>query len=232
MKFRYWAAGVTLALVACTSLPYKNDNGFLVSAQANSPEFPVYLNGHLCTDMEGFVGLCSKRIKSTEDITFRFDPQTYAYLLTVNCTQGVTPVAAATVPQSQPYSFVLKAADFSQFTAFTCVGEVSPQDRTPPISARFRVSFSVVDAQYSARERIYPTTSDGKNYLVLGEFARSAWVYDQGKWAHHDQDTTVEIKGDPSQVKAYSESYAMRFNYFNLGDADAGTNPVASITQY
>ncbi len=217
-------AGAIFALASCNSLPYKDDVGFLVSAQANSPEFPVYINGKLCTDMEGFVGLCSKRIRSTEDVTFKFDPQSYPYLLTVSCTQGVTPVPPATVPAGDRFTFTIKAEDFSQFRSFTCIGEVGPQDRSPPISAKFRVTFVVVDSEYVQRERIYLKKDGKKNYVVLGQHAKDSWVKDSNGWHRFKKMTFVQVFGDPSNVKAYSQSYAMRMNYLNMGVDDNGVD--------
>lgn len=226
MRYNIVVLGVgavaALALAACNSLPYKDDVGFLNSAQAQSTEFPVYLNGRLCTDTEGYVGLCAKRVKSTEDLVFKFDPQPYAYLLTVNCTSGVKPVPPATVPAGEGYSFTLKASDFSEFVSFTCIGEVSPQDRDPPISAKWHVRVVVYDAQYTMRERIYVTSRKGRNYLVLGQFARSGWVYDAGRWQQHNKATVVQLRGNPEEAKAYTESFAMRFNYYNMSGADGG----------
>lgn len=224
-----WGLALLACLVAsCTSLPYSDDVGFLVSAQADSPEFPVYVNGHLCTDMEGNPGLCSKRITSAQDLTLSFDPQQYAYLLTISCPSGIPAIAPASVEAGQPYSFTLPKELFSAYRTFVCIGQVNPQDRTPPISAKFEVTVVVVDAAYSARERAYLMTEAGLNYLVLGQFARNAWVYD-GAWAQHNQEPVVRIYGDPSKVKAYSESYADRFNYLNMGDGDGGVihEPVA-----
>ena len=230
MKRAIYLVGVLAVIAACTSLPYKDDLGFLVSAQADSPEFPVYINGHLCTDMEGNPGLCSKRIKSTEDVTFKFDPQSYAYLVTVACPNGVG-VPDATVPAGQPYSFTLTHAQMGSYRTLVCIGEVSPQDRQPRVSAKFEVTITIVDAQYVQREQMFFTKKDGDTYVVLGEFARSAWVYDNGQWTQHSKDTTVKIQGDPAKAKAYSESFAMRFNYLNMGDSDGGTTLVSSITQ-
>lgn len=220
-----WALAIGLALLACSSLPYQDDVGFLVSAQADSPEFPVYINGHLCTDMEGNPGLCAKRIISSEDVMFRFDPQTYAYLLSVNCTAGIPVPANTTVPAGQSYSFTLKAADLAVFRSFTCAGEVDPQDRTPPISSFWKASFTIVDAKYTRREVPFLTKQGSDTYLVLGEFARNAWVYDQSRWTRHTQDTVVKIQGEPTHAKAYSESFAARFNYWNMGDQDSGVIP-------
>lgn len=209
-------------LAACNSLPFKEDVGFLISAQANSPEFPVYVNGHLCTDMEGYVGLCSKRVKSSEDIVLKFDPQDYAYLMTVKCSSGIPQVPVSTVPSGQPFSFKITHDQFVQFSAFTCTGEVSPQDRTPPIEAQWEVKFKVYDSQYTAREQIFRIDDGEKHFLVLGQFARTAWVYDEDEWHQHFKDTVVQLRGDPLKAKAYSESFVMRYNFFNMSNRDGG----------
>jgi hypothetical protein len=214
-KVRKVFLGVVLLLGACTTLAYKDDIGFLVSAQAGSSEFPVYLNGKLCRDMEGLPGLCAKRLKSTEPLTFSFDAQSYSYSLNIRCTQGVDTIPPATVPSGEQYSFTLKAEAFAQFRSFTCIGEIFPQDRDSPISSQFEVRFSVVDARYLPREAIYLRDKDGKTGLVLGAHARTSHVFDEGKWKRYSKKTIVEIKGDPEQVKAYSESFAARFNYYN-----------------
>lgn len=214
--------GVLAAGASCASLPYESDqSGFLVSAQANSSEFPVYLNGKLCIDMEGQAGLCSKRLRSNEDLTFRFDPQEYSYLLTLNCSTGLPPVAPATVPAKQGFTLKIRQADISAagFRRFTCIGEINPQDRGEPVSAKFTVSVAVYDVAYLQREAMGFTTKKGKTYLVTGKYARQAWVFDQGKWTRHRETTLVQIKGPIHEVRAYSESYVMRFNFWNMSDA-------------
>lgn len=221
MRFTPFILGAAWLLSACQSLPYREDVGFLVASQAGSPEYPTYLNGKLCTDMEGYVGACAKRVRSREPITFKFDPQPYNYTLVVKCTQGVVIPPGFDVEAGREFSFQLKPEDFSQFKSFTCIGEVSPQDRDKPVSGQFHIRFIVIDAAYTAREVAYLTSRKGKNYLVLGQYARSAWVYDT-EWRHYDKRTVVEVGQDTANVKAYSESYAMRFNYFNMGADDSG----------
>jgi hypothetical protein len=156
---------------------------------------------------------------------FKFDPQAYAYSMIVKCTSGVGAPAPATVPAGQPFSFTMTRLDFSQFTEFTCKGQVAPQDRTQPLTASWEVKVVVYDATYSQRERIYAGTKDGKDYLVLGQYARLAHVFDAGKWTMHKTDTIVELNGKSKDAKAYSESFAARFNYWNMSDQDAGMNP-------
>ncbi len=223
LKLRHLAVAALFggSVAACFSgckspLKYRNDFGFLVSAQANSPEFPVRLNGSLCVDSDRRPGLCAKRVRSSETIRISFEPQTYAYLVTLTCTSGVKVPPPGNVIAGEPFSFTLSPDDFREFKSFTCIGEISPQDREAPVSASFRAHFVVVDANYAEREAAYLTARNGKTYLVLGQFARSARVFDQGRWRLVEKRPIVEVKGDPEKVAAYSESYAMRFNFLNM----------------
>ena len=212
-----------LCSCACNGLTYQDDASFLVSAQADSPEFPVVVNGHLCTDNEGDVGLCSKRISSTESLNLSFDPQNYAYLLTIRCSGGVL-IPDATVPANQAYSYTVNHIDMNSTEDFICLGEINPQDRTPPIQAQFEIHVKIYDAKYMKREAMYIQKESDDNYLILGEYARDSWVFDS-KWKHYSQATIVKVESDPSNVKAYSGSYVMRYNYFNLKDSDSGVTP-------
>lgn len=220
----FWFGLVVSAFAACTSLQYREDTGFLVSAQADSPEFPVYANTHLCTDMEGYAGLCSKRLPSGQDLALTFDPQQYDYLVNIRCSGGIEP-SSISVAKGFSGKVTIPASEFSSLREFICEGYVQPQDRPVPTSAMFSIHVVVYDSAYTARERPYLTKMGGKPAIVLGEFARTSWVYDQGKWTAHSQETIVPVLGDPLKAKAYSESYAERFNYWNMGDADGGIEP-------
>lgn len=201
---------------SCSSLPYKDDDAFLVSAQANSPEFIVYVNGRPCVDADGQSGLCAKRIKSDQDLVVRIDPQDYDYALQVKCSQQLPPIPDVNVLKGKAYEFRITAAAASTVLAYTCRGEVFPADRKPPVSGVFKFHVNILDAKYTAREAITLSAKDGKQYLVLGQYARHAWVYDRGRWAFHSKKPVVEVKGNPAQVRAYSESFAMRFNALNM----------------
>lgn len=200
-------------IAACSSLPYQDDTAFAVSAQANSPEFPIYVGGSVCKDMDGNPGMCSKRITSATTLAIHIDPQAYAYDLTIACTTPIT-IPGATVPANQALDLSLPPAQMQGLTTFICRGEVFPQDRPQPLSALFEVRVNVVDASYVAREQM--TTQQDKNGnwgLVLGEYARNSWVCDQGKCKQYSKSTIVSISA-PANIQAYSESYNMRENYF------------------
>lgn len=217
LKRTLFLVPLIFGMTSCGSLPYEDDIGFSVSAQANSMEFPIRLNGRVCADLDGQPGMCSKRLSSKEDLVVHFDPQDYPTNIRVRCTKGLEITPAVSVPAKQAYDWKIPATAIAaaNLIEFTCIGEVLPQDRDPPISAKFKISVSIYDAAYKVREQAYLTTEKGKTYLVLGKYARRAWVYDQDKWAYHKEDTIVQVKGDPTKLIAYSESFAMRFNYWN-----------------
>lgn len=195
-----------------------------MSAQADSPEFVVYVNGKLCKDTDGIPGLCSKRIRSNEDVLLHFDPLPYAWHMTLDC-GNVGPFPPIQEVANAAHEILITRAQFVSFKSFTCIGEIFPEDRPQPLSAKWELRAKIVDAQYEAREQITEETKDGRTYLVLGQFARSAWVFDEGKWSKHWKDTIVEIKGNPHHVQAWSESYQMRVNTFQL---EAPVSPTVS----
>jgi len=203
-----------LVTVACTSIPFKQDLGFLVSAQANSPEFPVWIGGKLCADLDGQPGMCAKRVRSNDDLVIRFDPQQYVYSVTVTCSSGIPRPPGATVPANTSHLITIPAADFATFRNFTCIGEVAPQDRAPPISSMFRISIVVMDERYLGREVPFITKLKDKRVLVLGQYARTSRVFDRGVWTTYREQTTVPVTDDDDSIMAVSESYASRFNYF------------------
>lgn len=211
------AALVLVGLFACSSLPYQDDLAFAVSAQANSPEFPVYIGGSLCRDMDGKPGMCAKRITSTQSLQIHIDPQSYPYGVTVACTSPIS-VPGQTVPAGQPADIVVTPAQMQGLLTYICRGEIFPQDRPQPLSAMFEVRVNVVDASYLPREQI-TTVKDkkGRYALVLGEYARNSWVCDSGSCRQYSKATIVPVS-NLDTASAYSESYNMRVNYLNWSE--------------
>lgn len=203
-----------LVLVACSSLPYQDDKAFAVSAQANSPEFPVYVGGAICKDMDGNPGMCSKKITSSEGLILHIDAQNYPYNVAIQCTNPIT-VPGASVPSGAPFDLTLHPEQMQGLVTFICRGEVFPQDRPQPLSASFEVRVNVSDSAYVPREGINTIENNrGQTVLVLGEYARDSWVCDGGVCNRYKKATTVKIR-NPGNVSAYSSSYDMRFNYFH-----------------
>lgn len=193
-----------LSLVACSPLEYKDDIGFLNSAQANSMEYLAKINGKVCKDVDGQVGLCAKRISNAENAIFTFDARPYSYRLNVKCTKELNFELSVDVLENKAFTFTIPKGNYSELLSFTCIGEVFPEDRDGQVSASFQVRFIVYDSQYRMREQIY---FEGSN-IVLGQHAKYALV--DGK--AHSKKTYLKLKKKP--VMAYSESKMMRFNYY------------------
>ena len=204
------------AIVACSSIKYKDDLGFLVSAQANSTEYPIHVNGKLCIDLDGQTGLCSKRVKSNEPVTFSVDPQPYSYKFQITCSKGTgIEKESRDVESNKSFEFKILPAQFDTLLVFSCVGNVYPADRPQPMAAKFRVQINVYDAEYTGREEMYVTKKQGKNVLVLGTHARTSFVNDGAGWKRYTEKTYVEVK-NPATVVAWSESYNMRYNGYGI----------------
>lgn len=195
-------AAVALSVSSCKELEYEADSGFLNSAQANSMEYLAVINGKVCKDLDGLVGLCAKRIASNEDLNFSFDSRPYSYRLDIRCTSTINSDFAVDVLKDKPYSFKIPFSKFATERSFTCIGEVFPQDRAQEVSATFSIRVIVKDAAYRAREEIYQE----QGYVVLGKNALYAKIDSR----NYEKNTVVKMK---KFTKAYSESERMRFNY-------------------
>jgi len=201
-----------MLLVACASFKYQDDFSFGVSAQADSPEFPVYINGKMCLDTDNIPGLCSKRISSNEALIIRLDARTYSYSLQLACTRELNESQSFHVESGKSFEYAIKPEKFTNLKSFTCIGEVFPDDRSQPLSAKWEVRVKVVDKDYVNRETAYFRSEKGRRFLVMGAHARTVNVQDEGVWHTYIESPVIEIKGDSEKVMAFSESHNMRFN--------------------
>lgn len=207
MKFLPLIVVMIVSACACKQIKYEPDLGFMNSAQANSMEYLVRINGSACKDMDGQVGLCAKRIPSNAPIEFKMDGREYGYRFTLTCTRTIDSDFSVDVLPEQPLTFSIPPEKFSEVRSFTCIGEVFPHDRDQEISTGWHARFVVYDGKYQPREEIYSTTIKKENHLVLGKHAR--YVHVNGRM--YKKATTVESEKD---VQAYSESERGRFNYY------------------
>lgn len=202
-------------LVACTTMKYQADTSFLVSAQADSPEFPIFLNGKVCKDTDGIPGMCSKRIKSNEHLVLSIDPRPYSYTLKLACSPELGIDQSIPVQKGAPLSFDLGPEALARVVSFVCRGRVVPDDREEPVAGLWQFMVTIVDKNYQPREVAYIAKQGKASYLILGQHAKYARVYDKG-WKEYSEQPLIEIKGDPAKVMAYSESHMMRFNSVGL----------------
>jgi len=202
---------VTTILVSCSCNPikYKSDLGFMNSAQANSLEYFVRVNGSPCKDMDGKMGLCAKRIESNKALNFSMEAREYGYEFSLSCTKAINSDFTISIEKGKPYSFIIVPEKFLDVRSFTCIGEIVPNDRDQQISAKWYVRVVIFDGKYVEREAIYKTTKRKKDWLIFGKHAR--YVYINGK--RFKKRTGIEIKGE-GPFFGYSESERMRFNYY------------------
>lgn len=196
-----------LLLLSCSPIKYESDIGFLNSAQANSMEYLVRVNGAACKDMDGGIGLCAKRVASDKPIAFKMDAREYAYRFNLQCTSTINSDFSIDIQKEKPLEFSITPEKFAAVKSFTCIGEVFPQDRDQEVSANWSVRVVVVDSAYLPREIIYSETDGKKSYLVMGKHAK--YVSVGGKIAK----SSTRVKVEDINIEAYSESERMRFNY-------------------
>ena len=195
----------TMGMSSCSSIPYKDDVSFLNSSQSGSYEYPAYVAGKVCKDMDGNIGACVKQVSGNKAVNFVIDPQSYSYTLQFKCSKiGVS--WDKDVPAGQRFPWSLPPESFSKEVSFTCEGEVFPHDRPNSDSAKFQIRILVVDPSYNKREVIHVV----EGYLVLGQYAKFSRVcYSNQTCKRYKKETAVKEKG---VVFAYSESERMRFN--------------------
>lgn len=197
-----------LLVMGCTAIEYSTDSGFLNSSQANSFEAPVLINGKICKDMDGHVGLCTKQIKSNRPLEIEQPPMVYSYDLVLRCTSALEQSKTYTVEKGKKFSLTI--SDFKNLKSFQCIGELFPSDRDVEVSAKWSLLVKIADKKYTERETIYRASG----HLVLGLHARSSRVcYKNGKCIRYNKKTILRDTRNKIAM-AYSESETMRFNYY------------------
>ena len=134
---------VVITACSCNQIKYEADNAFLNSAQANSMEYYVRVNGSPCRDVDGLIGLCAKRIKSDQGVKFSLDGKEYGYRLEFECSAEINYEHIIDIPAGKPHSFIIPPSKFKRYKRFTCQGEVFPHDRKQQVSASFSVRIVV-----------------------------------------------------------------------------------------
>ncbi len=200
---------LTILLSACQTIQYKPDTQSRGSAQAGSNEFPTSIQGLVCKDVRGKVGKCIIDVKSTEDVEILHPARPYSYRLDVRCSMDLNNDYPVDVESGATYTIKIPSEKFEDFIHFTCKGEVLPYDRDQKVSASWFIKIMVVDEKYRSREIIYKPIGR-KNYLVMGAHAKYSRVCDTGGCKDYEKKTIVKTKGE---VKAFSESEVMRFNF-------------------
>lgn len=196
-------------MYGCNAPKYVADIGFIPSATANSPEFPVFIEGTVCKDLKGQVGLCALRQDADKDFVVDFYAQPYDYELTFNCSSNVPgyPVSWLVV-RNTDFKVTVPRTVFPKEKVFTCSAIITPKDRPEPIGSFARMTVTVVDSGYQRLENPYIT----KGYLVMGEHTLYGKYRDRDGW--HTVEKTTVVKDTKGIVEVTTESYAGRHGYY------------------
>lgn len=209
-----------LLFISCSSPRYKEDYGYLNSSQANSPEYPVYINNRLCLDLDKRPGLCAVRIRSDRSIEIKIDPQLYSYRLQLVCSKGTEIDKSFDVKEQTDFAYTIDNSSFSKLRSFTCIGEVFPTDRLESVSAKFEIRFIVYDGNYISREAMYFLKTGDSSVVNIGGYSRTAIVYyynyklKKYRLMQINKEDIITIPSD--RFYLYSESSNMRFNYLEV----------------
>lgn len=200
-----------LILCSCNEIKYQADIGFLNSAQANSFEYFVTINGAPCKDMDNKIGLCAKRIESNAPLKFKIDPKPYGYSFNLRCTKELNSDYSINIAKDQAYEFSIAPEKFATVKSFTCIGEIFPEDRPQEISGNFQVRAIVFDSNYIERELVYTKEVKKDTYLVFGKYAKYTFL--NGKT--YKEQTAIKINKDQKNF-GYSESENLRVNSYGI----------------
>lgn len=196
-----------------TRVQYRADTVAVTSAKGNSMEFPVLVDGALCKDMDGKVGMCAKHLSAKKDLVITLSKRPYSYSLDVQCSREVNFEQSYDVLKDVEFKVTVPKENFKEVAVFNCIGRITPQDRDG-VSSRFEVRVRPIADDYIKREEAYVIEQGKKLILVLGENALYSSVLIDGEWKTYTKKATIEV---PSKdVQAFSESFAQRFNYYNF----------------
>lgn len=156
--------------VSCQDLKYKADTSFMSSAEANAPEYYFLLNGKVCKNDEGKVGMCIRSYKRSEGIKITIPEQQYAYTLEFACTTALGDIAPISVPENQKLDYQFEIP--KNISAFNCSLMIFPIDRPQPIGAFGAFRVFLIDDNYRPLEQV--TRIDKNNHFVIsaGQYAK------------------------------------------------------------
>ena len=189
--------------IGCNQLKYKPDINFMNSSNANSFEYPVYVNKRMCIDLDRNPGLCVLHHNKANILTLSIDSRPYSYTLDLICPDlGYQELFQ--VPKAKKFTTSFQRGDLLEARSIVCVGEIFPSDRDL-VSAKFSIIVKLVSSDYIRRNKIIPFPNN--SLLIVGE--NSLYTTVNGKTKR--KKTSVKLK---QGQKVYSESYNMRFNAY------------------
>jgi len=200
---------VLLSFASCKQLKYVADINFDPSAYANSPEYPVQINGKWCVDGSGMGGFCVVRQPEKKDMLIRILPQLYGYRIRVQCSTATGIDITLDVLPEKELIITLQKEKFNEFNVISCVGNIYPSDRPEPIAAMFELRARIIRDDYTPKANIYWD----KGYQVFGSDSYISTFFLDDQWTQKKEMTYMKTE---KPLFGISESYKMRFNYYGF----------------
>lgn len=207
---------ILIILSSCTNIKYKSDKGFVLPVTGGSLESIVYIDLRPCKDMDGQLGMCSKRIYHDRNLTISIPPRNYDYNINIMCSRSINFNNNYDVVKNREFKIEIDKNIYSDVSHFTCIGSIAPMDRGI-VSHKFEVRVRIIDSDYIKRNKI--TQYDkGKNiYLILGQYSKYVQVSLNGEWKFYKEKTVLKVKKkNIHKVKVISESESGRLTYYNM----------------
>lgn len=216
MKFGIYFSIILFLLSSCTNIKYRNDTGFQMPVTSGALESLIFVDSKPCKDIDGEIGLCSKRLFKDRSLELKIPPHDYNYNLNLICSKSINFNRSIDVLKGQEIEIVIEEDNYQHVTHFTCIGEILPMDRGF-VSHKFEVRVRLIDPEYVKRNEITVYNKGRKYYLILGQYSRYSQVYRNNKWEYYDRKTVLKIKKDEiNTIKAMSESESGRMTYYNM----------------
>lgn len=208
-----------IIFASCKQLEYQNDLTYLSPIAGNYPDYFVRINGEVCRDMSGNVGMCAIKHSKNSPLTFSFLAQEYNYSLDFRCgnAQGIFFRKRVDVIKGNDFSFEISAKELEMLNYANCVGDIFPIDRDDTVSSFFEVRIRFSQKDYMAPMDIYTYKYKKKNYLVLGQHAYRAKVKVKNKWYKLKEQTVFKFTNQPEFAMIETKNFRHQY-YFGDGE--------------
>lgn len=204
---------IVFTQISCKSLKYQADIGDMIipSGYAQSPEFPISVNGKPCKDVDNIMGFCTIRVKSNQNLRITLANRPYDYRLKIKTSTNITfATISKEVLKNTNEEIIIPFDTYNGQNVFNIQGEVFPNDRPEPISAMFDIRVRIIREDYLASTNPYLDIE--KNVFVFGLNAlHSDMKFSNNLWEYNNKKVYIENK-KPCFV--ITETERMRFAYY------------------
>lgn len=202
-------------ITSCKSIKYEADIGdkIIPSGYAQSPEFPVSVNGRICKDVDNIQGFCTIRVKSNESLKIMLANRPYPFKVTIKTSNNISfqKISIDVLPNTNQ-EIVIPFDTYNNQNVYNVSGEIFPADRPLPVSAIFDIRVRIIDKDYLSYQTPYHSLE--KNLSVYGQNSlHTNILYANNVWDYKYK-TTYQEKVYNSPCMIITETEKMRFSYY------------------